>query len=159
MSYIKRPKVKKLLAGIVVLITLYGCNNNNAGGNSLFDSLVGTWKLDEDDQYERWSKNDDGTYLSTGYSVNGKDTLISEKVAIYPKGGNWCFETMVTGQNNGKAIVFTSVILTDSLVQFENKEHDFPNIINYHLRYQNNLRAFIAGKADTIYFNYNRVRL
>lgn len=160
MLSIERFRFKKLLLFGVCSLIFYACGNNSGGKSDLFDAIVGTWKLEDDNQFERWVKNADGSYLSTGFTVvNDKDTIISEKVKIYSKGSGWCFETLVSGQNDGKSVVFTSEILNDSLVQFENKGHDFPNIINYRLLYQNSLQAFIAGKADTIFFKYSRVRL
>jgi hypothetical protein len=152
-------KVKKIILPFVCLLVFYSCKETSSSDVGLFDSLVGTWKLEDDSQYERWTKNEDGSYLATGFTTIGTDTLISEKVKIYKKGSEWCFETLVSGQNDETSVVFTSAILNDTVVQFENKKHDFPNIINYRLLYQNSLRAFIAGKADTIYFNYSRVRL
>lgn len=159
MFNIERHKIKKILLLSVCILLVYSCGNSGPGKCELFDSFVGTWKLEDDSQYERWEKNDDGSYLSTGFNVKGNDTIISEKVKIYSNGSGWYFETQVSGQNDGKAVVFKSVILNDSIVQFENMQHDFPNMINYYLMYQNSMRAFIAGKSDTIYFNYSRVRL
>lgn len=159
MFYIERYKVKKILLPFILIMICYGCNDSSAPNVDLFDTFVGTWKLEDDTQYERWTKNDDGSYISTGFSVNGKDTIISERVKIYKSGDGWNFETLVIGQNEGKSVIFTSTILNDTLVQFENREHDFPNLVNYRLLFQNSLRAFIAGKNDTIYFNYSRVRL
>jgi hypothetical protein len=120
------------------------------------ECFEGTWKLTTDNQYERWVKNDDGSFSSTVFSPNGKDSTVSEKVKVYKKGDAWCFETLVSGQNKGKSVVFTSTVLNDSTMQFENPTHDFPTIINYSLVSENHLRAFIAGKTDTIYFNYTR---
>ena len=125
----------------------------------IFDRLIGTWKLvsDDEDQYESWIKNNDNTFSSTVFVVSGKDTTVSEKIKIYPRDGKWDFETIVTGQNKGKPVDFLSTHLNDSLVQFENLNHDFPKLINYTLQSEMNLRAFIAGKTDTIYFHYTRV--
>jgi hypothetical protein len=123
----------------------------------VFNKLVGTWKLDKEEQYEQWRKNSDGSYESRVYTISGKDTTMMEEVKIVPEDGKWNFITIVKGQNKGKAVVFTSSMLMDSLVQFENPAHDFPRIINYRLPSLNNLEAFIGGTSDTIYFNFSRV--
>jgi hypothetical protein len=140
---------------IVILLVFNSCKNTPA--KSELDAFEGTWKLTTDNQYERWVKNPDGSFSTTVYSPNGSDTAVSERVKIHKEGEHWLFETLVNGQNNGKPIVFTSTIESDSLIQFENPAHDFPNIIHYSLLSPNTLRAFIAGKSDTIYFNYTRV--
>ncbi|MGZ3883998.1 MAG: DUF6265 family protein [Bacteroidia bacterium] len=135
-------------------LLLAGCSSK--GRRTGLERLEGTWKLTTEAQYERWIKNSDGSFSATVFSPNGKDSTVSEQVKIYKKGESWCFETVVTGENKGKPVVFTSTLLNDSVVQFENPAHDFPTMINYRLLSDNRLRAFIAGKTDTIYFNYTR---
>lgn len=80
-----------------------------------------------------------------------------EEVKIVNEAGKWNFITQVKGQNKGKSITFTSTLLMDTMVQFENPAHDFPRMVNYRLVSSNILRAFISGTTDTIYFNYSRV--
>ncbi len=144
------------------LIFLMACSNKETGtaeadSNLIFDKLLGTWKLAEEDQFEQWSKNEDGSYSSRAFAVVGKDTTIMEEVKIVPEAGKWNFITQVKGQNKGKAVTFTSSLLQDTLVQFENPAHDFPRIINYRLASKNDMQAFIGGTTDTIYFNFSRV--
>jgi len=123
----------------------------------VFDKFLGTWKLDGEEQYEQWRKNENGSYSSRMFTVSGKDTTIREEVKIVPEDGKWNFITIVKGQNKGKAVLFTSSVLMDSLVQFENPAHDFPRIINYRLSSSDTLSAFISGTSDTIYFHFSRV--
>ena len=149
---------------IISVILLFGmaCSqetkeNLKAEPDLVFNRLLGTWKLNEEEQFEQWSKNEDGSYSSRVFTVAGKDTTMMEEVKIVPEEGKWNFITLVHGQNKGKTITFTSSMLLDSLVQFENPAHDFPRIINYRLPSMNDLQAFIAGTTDTIYFNFTRV--
>jgi hypothetical protein len=149
----------KNLAAIMLFVLASSCSNSNPKEETrfVFDKLAGTWKLAEEDQFEQWSKNEDGSYSSRSFAVSGKDTSIMEEVKIVPESGKWNFITLVKGQNKGKAVTFTSSILQDTLVQFENPAHDFPRIINYRLVSENNMQAFIGGTTDTIYFNFSRV--
>ena len=67
------------------------------------------------------------------------------------------------GQNDGKAIKFTSIILNEKTVQFSNPQHDFPTDINYTVADANTVNAFIIGPnnkggKDTIPFNYTRLK-
>lgn len=154
--------MKKLFIFTSALVIAFSCSNKHKNsseeGTPVFDRLVGTWRLDDEgEQFEKWTSNTDGSYSSRMYSIEGKDTIIQEDVKIVKEGDKWNFITLVKGQNNGKAITFTSTILQDTIVQFENPSHDFPRIINYRLESDHNMQAFIAGTKDTIYFNYARV--
>jgi hypothetical protein len=125
---------------------------------TVFDRLVGTWKLADDSQYERWTKNNDGSYSSRMFTLAGQDTNVTEDATITAENQKWIFKTLVKGQNKGKAVTFSSTIMKDTLVQFENPAHDFPRMINYRVVNDTILQAFIAGTTDTIYFNYRRVQ-
>ena len=129
----------------------------------VFDKLVGTWKSEDGKSFEQWIKNDNGTYRSRGYSVKGADTSWNEQATIYPENENWIFENTVKGQNDGKAVKFTSTILNEKTVQFSNPQHDFPTDINYTLPDANTVNAFIIGQnnkggRDTIPYNFIRIK-
>lgn len=159
-----------------ILALLFSCNNEKGNapdtitetkdtiattGSSVFDKLTGTWKKEEGNSYERWTKNNDGTYTAVAFSVKGADTSWDENARIYPENNNWVFENTVRGQNDGKAVKFVSTRLTGNSVQFSNPAHDFPTDINYTLPDNNTVNAFIIGPnikggKDTIPFNYSR---
>ena len=127
----------------------------------VFEKLLGTWKLEGGKTYERWKKNNDGTYRSDVYKLKGADTSWNDQAHIYPENGQWIFENTVKGQNDDKPVKFTSSKLTDNSVQFTNPAHDFPTDINYTVPDQNTVNAFIIGPngkggKDTIPFNYKR---
>lgn len=152
--------MKKHFSIIICLLICVSCSfeHKTADNESelVFEKLLGTWKLNEEPQFEKWTKNNDGSYSSHVFSVSGKDTTTMEKVSIFQEADKWHFKTLVKDQNKGKTITFTSTKVSDVLVQFENPAHDFPRIIHYRLISQNNLQAFIAGTKDTIYFNFTR---
>ncbi|MEI9909080.1 MAG: hypothetical protein WDO71_05080 [Bacteroidota bacterium] len=129
----------------------------------VFDKLRGTWQSEDGKSFERWAKNDDGTFRSVAFSIKGSDTSWNEQALIYPGKNNWVFENTVKGQNEGKAVKFISTLLTATSVQFSNPAHDFPTDINYTVPGANTLNAFIIGPnakggKDTIPFNYTRVK-
>ncbi len=147
----------KLLITIVipVILILSACEQKN---DLVFEKLVGTWKRDGVDEFERWTKNRDGSFTSRMFSVNKSDTVFSEVVRIYQSENNqFVFEVSVNGQNDGKPVCFYSTLLNPTQVTFENKEHDFPNTIHYSLNTTLKLSAFIAGKKDTVRFNFTRI--
>ena len=95
------------------------------------------------------------------FTINGTDTAWKERAVVFGKNENWIFENVVSGQNEGQAVSFTSTLLDSSRVQFSNPAHDFPTDIHYTLVNDSILEAFIAGPngkggKDTIPFNYKR---
>jgi hypothetical protein len=169
----KQLQTITILTFLFITSLLPACNNNEktntdeakkttaAGKPIVFDKLVGTWKKEEANSFEKWSRNDDGTYTAVAFTIKGTDTSWDENARIFPENNNWVFENTVRGQNDGKAIKFTSTKLDDNSVQFSNPAHDFPTDINYTLPDANTVNAFIVGPnskggKDTIPFNYTR---
>lgn len=157
---------------ILILLSLIACadpGNDTYSGNSsgtsttiVFDKLVGTWQNKDDQSFERWNKNDDGSFISVAFSVKGTDTTWMEEIRVYRENQKWVSENKVNGQNNGQAIKFTESMLTENSFSFSNPEHDFPTDIQYEVVDGNTLHAFIAGPGktggrDTIPFYYVRV--
>jgi hypothetical protein len=157
----QEPGMKNYLMIAAALVICTSCSdkkkNDSEDSPPVFDRLIGTWRLAEEEQFERWIRNEDGSFSSRMYSVTGNDTTILEEVNVVKDGDKWNFITLVKGQNKGKAVTFTSTILQDTIVQFENPSHDFPRIINYRIESDHNMQAFIAGTSDTIYFNFSKV--
>jgi hypothetical protein len=167
-----------LFAGVLASVLLIACNseknntensktadgtNETSAKQLVFDKLSGTWLSEDGKSFERWTKNYDGTFRSVVFSVRGKDTSWHEQANIYPEKDKWIFENKVKGQNDGKAVKFTSIILTDNSVQFSNPAHDFPTDVNYTVADANTINAFIIGPdskggKDTIPFNYTRLK-
>lgn len=128
---------------------------------NIFDRLIGTWQSKNGKNFERWTKNTDGTYRSDVYSLRNGDTLWKEQAQIYLSNKSWVFENQVKGQNEGKSVKFSSTMLTDDQVIFSNPAHDFPTDISYSVKDINTLNAYIAGPntkggRDTIPFYYKR---
>lgn len=168
-------------ASIILALSAFiaSCNNKNASTSSemksttskdsasasaapsVFDLLIGTWKHSNGRLFERWTRNDNGTYNSVVYTLKGSDTSWRERASIYPERDKWIYENLVAGQNAGKPVKFTSIFITANSVQFSNPAHDFPTDINYTLPDANRVNAFIVGPnnkggKDTILFNYTR---
>src|SRR6185503_14093311 len=119
---------------VVTYVITLACNNsgNKPGVSSspdrqlVLDKLTGTWQKENGKSFERWTKTDDGSFQSVVFGIKGSDTSWEEKASIYQENNKWIFENMVSGQNNGKAVKFTSTLLNDTSVQFSNPAHDFP---------------------------------
>jgi hypothetical protein len=151
----------------------FACSNSNSPNNPettptpskalVFDKLAGTWQSEDGKSFERWSKKEDGTFQSVAFSIKGSDPSWNENATIYTENNKWIFENKVKGQNDGKAVKFTSSLLNENTVQFSNPAHDFPTDVNYTVIDANTVHAFIIGPnnkggKDTIPFNYTRVK-
>lgn len=162
---------------LILLLSFSACNNESGSHatdptskadsltkpapSTVLDLLIGTWQSDDGNSFERWRKNEDGSFRSVAFSVKGTDTSWNEQASIYPENDKWVFENTVKGQNDGKAVKFVSTLLTEKTVQFSNPAHDFPTDINYTVPDANTVNAFIVGPnnkggRDTIPFNYTR---
>lgn len=140
---------------LVMMLAFFSCKQKE---DPVFEKLVGTWKRDDVNEFERWTRNNDGTYTSVMFSLNKADTVFSEIVKIYASEPNqWIFEVSAAGQNNGVPVKFHSTLLNPTQVTFENTTHDFPNFIHYSMVGTLKLQAFIAGKGDTVRFNFTRL--
>ena len=171
----KSVKFQSLII-IVIILLIVACNNNKetkettstetnavpAPGKIIFDRLVGTWQNTDGKSFERWTKNEDGSFNSAAYSIKGSDTMWNERASVYQENSNWIFENLVTGQNEGKAVKFTSTQLSPTSVQFSNPAHDFPTDINYSSTSDTTIHAFIIGPnekggKDTILFDFRKI--
>lgn len=174
MKSIKKYFAPALMITILLTVIIIACNDSEGKtekmeeaapvvGKLVFDKLTGVWQSKDGKNFERWTKNENGTYRSVVFSIKGTDTSWNEQANIYPENEKWIFENTVKGQNDGKAVKFVSSLLNEASVQFSNPAHDFPTDVNYTVVDKNTLRAFIAGPnnkggKDTIPFNYTKMK-
>jgi Domain of unknown function (DUF6265) len=125
----------------------------------VFERLLGTWKNTSNDEFERWTKNADGSFQSVVFHIKNGDTLFTERANVYQDDSTWTFENVVKDQNAGKAVKFPATVIGETNVHFSNPAHDFPTEINYSVPNDTTVNAFIAGGQDTVLFNYRRERL
>lgn len=141
---------------VIFLVLLMACSKSEK--QIVFEKLIGIWQIEGENEFEKWSKNDDGTFSSVMYKVKEGDTTYLETVKIYKNEKSlWVYEPLVKGQKNGQPVSFTEVLLNETQVSFENQQHDFPKYIHYSLISPVKLEAFIAGGKDTVRFNFKRL--
>ncbi|MBC7947281.1 MAG: hypothetical protein H7Y42_05330 [Chitinophagaceae bacterium] len=169
----------RIVALICIALTLASCNGNSNTpdvkendtvetatrpvGELLFDNLVGTWRRDDGKSFERWTKIAMGHYRSEVYKLQKTDTAWEEQADVFRMPDRWFFQNKVAGQNEGKAVRFTSTSITENSVHFSNPAHDFPTDIHYSMPDSNMVHAYIVGPnsnggKDTIPFNYTRYK-
>lgn len=112
--------------------------------------LVGEWgsTSKEGNLTETWSQLNDSTLSGKTLFVSGKDTVFTETIEIVQKSDSLYYNTQVSNQNNGKPVSFKNINISDELLIFENRKHDFPQRIAYNRISGDSLIASISGMKE-----------
>lgn len=112
--------------------------------------LLGNWSNTsaEGSVSEFWRLTNDSTWSGKGFFVKGNDTLSKEILNLELRMGTLFYIPSVNNQNGGLPVSFKENKLSDSLVVFENPEHDFPQFITYRLIRNDSIVAEISGKVN-----------
>lgn len=112
--------------------------------------------------YEHWVLINDTTLHNKSYRVHQRDTVPQETVVLALNNGRITYASTVANQNNQENVVFTLGSIDNGKYIFENKAHDFPQVISYQLSGGEKLSAAISGKIKNsfreILFDYTRER-
>lgn len=127
--------------------------------------LIGKWENNSPDGYstEIWEQKNDSVYSGTSYFViPSGDTVSSETISLQQNAENVYYIPTVKNQNDGQPVKFTLTSATDTMLVFENPEHDFPNKITYTRINQDSVVAQISGtmdgKANSMLFPFKKVK-
>jgi Domain of unknown function (DUF6265) len=114
------------------------------------DWLIGNWENTSTEGVlsENWKKLNDSTFNATSYFIKGKDTLHFESIVLAQKGETLTYFATVKGQNEDKAVAFSSTAASDKQLVFENAKHDYPQKIIYTKGANNTLTAEISGNLN-----------
>lgn len=107
--------------------------------------LEGTWKIENDDMYERWNKLNDHSMKGFSYKVVNGQMIVSEYLDIKRESDKTIYTAAVLNQNQGKGIEFV-LTRTDSTYTFENPDHDFPRKIVYQKLSDKEISVRISGE-------------
>jgi hypothetical protein len=109
--------------------------------------LVGKWQqtIKEGTLYENWTMATVDSMAGVSGLINGKDTLVSERIALTFKEGTIIYSPTVSGQNNNQPIPFKLTRSTADSFIFENPSHDFPSVISYVRINTDSMIATISG--------------
>jgi hypothetical protein len=152
--------MKKIFLIVLVLFILYKitlCQNQT--NIKSFNWLVGIWSLNSktEKSFEEWKFISDTLLKGRSYTVNQKDTIISEIISIVKTSEGIFYKAEVFNQNNGDAVYFKLTNVLGKSLIFENKTHDFPKTISYKLHNKRNLTATIEG--DTIKYEFKMIKI
>lgn len=109
--------------------------------------LIGTWenKTPRGIIYETWRKKNEREYVGQSYILKDKDTIVFETIQLIQDQNTLFYIPTVKDQNNNKPVHFIAKTVTETQLVFENKQHDFPQIITYTQNGQDALIAEISG--------------
>lgn len=125
--------------------------------------ITGSWKIQKKKGMiiEEWKLQDDSTMTGYTYLKTVSDSIIpQENVRLTFRNGSIVYSPVTAGQNNEEPVAFTLTEIKDGKYFFENKAHDFPTLITYHLLDNHTLNASISGTIGgaqrEIPYNYIR---
>jgi hypothetical protein len=147
--------MKKLTSLLAALILLTACSNNKI---SELDFMVGTWKMENKEQYEVWEKSYNNELAGYSYRIKNDQKSITETLSIKLIGDQIVYEATVPDQNEGKTIGFTLNDEMQTYLSFENLQHDFPKKIQYKKISENEIEVTVLGDAGKG-FSYTQFKL
>lgn len=112
--------------------------------------LEGKWLRsgEQAQQIEEWMYNADNEIWGRGYQLFDKDTLYIEYLSIQPVNDTLSYLAKVRNENFGEIIRFPLYRQSDSMIEFFNPAHDFPNRITYQLKSDSVLYVLVEGLED-----------
>jgi hypothetical protein len=125
---------------------------------SEFHWLIGTWKVDGTNEFERWTSYDT-THDLTGsaFRIQEGDTVITEAITLLHYQGAFHYVPDVAGDQ--PPIDFTITSYDDHSFIAENPKHDFPKIIRYKrivAGNQESIEAAIEGNGKVILYSFKK---
>ncbi|MEO4005777.1 DUF6265 family protein [Flavobacterium sp. CAU 1735] len=114
------------------------------------DWIIGTWenKTPKGSLYETWRKINDHEYRGKSYILQGKDTVVFETIQLVQEGPNLFYIPTVKDQNNNQPVHFIAKTSSATQLIFENRQHDFPQVITYTKTGTDALTAEISGTKN-----------
>jgi len=159
--------IMKVLMSLLLLTGLFAKAHSQVYSRTLptdqfFQKIVGSWKLEGKPTLEQWTKSTSGVYQARVVNLKTGDSLLTEIIKIVYDFGKVYFEAKVLNQNEGKPVRFQLVKKRKKRLKFANKNHDFPQYIEYRLLDNDHLTVQISGMAGNrlrkIDFKYERVQ-
>jgi hypothetical protein len=149
---------KKIAFSLLFLFFSIITFSQNRNSFDKINWIIGKWKVD-DNIYEEWKNLNDTTFVGINYYLNNEnDTIVNDYISIACSKGIIVYKAKVIGHNHGNVVEFklTNTSNNNSLI-FENKEHDFPNVITYKYISKNTLKVSVEGKNKKTEFNFIRI--
>ncbi len=143
-------QVNKYGVGLILLVLFEALSCNKPSPLTDAGWLIGTWenRTASGAVYETWTQQHPHQYLGKSYRLDGPDTVVFETIQLVGRNDSLFFIPTVNRQNEGLAVVFSSVAPASTHMTFENLEHDFPQRITYTLVHPDSLLGEVSGLQD-----------
>jgi Domain of unknown function (DUF6265) len=150
-----------ILAIIVLSLSAFVIYADDSRSFKKLYALEGTWKMatKKGAICEEWKKIDDNYLQNRGYMIKGKDSLVTERVALTNMKEGVFYTSTVEDQNNKQPVPFKLTKQEGNIFIFENALHDFPKRVVYNLVTDDSLHAWIddgAGGTKRQHFYYRK---
>lgn len=145
----------KFLSTLTAVLLLFNLPQDT--GIKDLNFLAGTWKVENKENYERWTLKEKGHLEGVAYKVRNGNTQIDENLTIKITGEKVVYSAKVKNQNNGQPIDFVLNKMIKDKFSFENAGHDFPKKIQYTIRNDSTLFVSVLGENDKG-FSYNLIK-
>jgi len=130
--------------------------NSATSRQGKFDWLLGDWKRSNDAEnrqtFEYWERDGKGEYRGTGITLEGRDTVFQEQMALQRIEGFW--HLVVSGVNE-QPTHFKFSKHGEFSFQCENPENDFPKTIIYWAE-DGKLNAMISDGENKVAFEFEK---
>jgi len=145
----------RILIAVLILSLFIACQPVNRQGkqktgNKLkqLEWLAGKWQMQRPEGIitEEWLQPSDTQWQGKSLMItpNG-DTPFIEHIRLNYRGDRLYYAPSVANQNGGREVNFAEKSFTDSLVIFENQNHDFPQRIIYKRISDTSILAAVEG--------------
>lgn len=116
----------------------------------LLKQLEGGWKMTTDKStiYEHWSITAESEMIGKSYALRASDSILLERVKLAQNETGIYYMPSVERQNRGRAVSFRLIKSEQMKFVFENKAHDFPQRVIYHIVNKDSLHAWIEGTKN-----------
>lgn len=132
-----------------IILTIFMLSFSSFAQNRMdaFGFLEGKWKLDNDKftLIEEWTIKSDTVFQGVSYIVNEGEIEIAERLHLMKLNDHIVY---IAQPGRNLPTLFTLISGENNRFIFENKEHDFPQRIIYHLVPDNILNATIEGDVN-----------
>lgn len=134
---------------IAISLLLFATSFVPNDGLKKFAWLEGEWKQDEQEAYEVWQILSDTVMAGGLFHQAGNDFVRDESIELKAENGQFYYiPTVFEGNKVAKPVSFVITTYTDTSFVAENKQHDFPQIIQYTLLSPKRMTATISGSIE-----------
>lgn len=140
----------KIIFAIFALSIFCSWNTQQKNEIKKAEWLIGTWenKTQRGSIYETWAKLSEFELSGKSFMLKEKDSIVFETIRLFQEQNNLLYIPKVKNQNGDLPVRFTSKIILDKELVFENQQHDFPQIISYTKINADSLVAEISGTVN-----------